>query len=343
MKIISKIDQISRKKWADFVREHANGNVFQTPEMFDVYNKTKKYEPVFLAVVSEKDEIQATLLAVIMKEHRGLLGKFSSRSIIWGGPLVQNDEPAVLDFILKEYDKVIGAKAIYTQFRNLWDAENEIQIFGDHNYKFEDHLDIILDLTKSEDQLWKEVHSKRRNEIRRASREGVEFHVQESPKALQECYSILEEVYNRAGLPLPTLHFFQSLYNYLDGNPGLVIFTATYQDKIIGCMLALSYNNVLYDYYAGSYKEYYKKYPNDLIPWRAFLWAKENLFSVFDFGGAGKPNIPYGVRDYKLKFGGELVNWGRYEKLHKPAMMRIGKIGLKLMKVKNGLFSKINS
>ena len=334
---------MSRKEWETFVSEHPRGNVFQTPQMFDVYSETQNYEPVLLVVVNGKAEIQATLLAVIMKEHRGLLGKFSARSIIWGGPLVKDGELAVLDFILKEYDKVIGPKAIYTQFRNLWDVEKEIQMFDANNYRFEDHLDIILDLSKSEDQLWKEVHSERRNEIRRASREGVEFHVQDSPKALQECYSILVEVYNRASLPLPTLQFFQSLYKYLDGDPGLRIFTATNKDKIIGCMLVLSYKNVLYDFYAGSYKEYYRKYPNDLIPWRAFLWAKENMFSVFDFGGAGKPNIPYGVRDYKLKFGGELVNWGRYEKLHKPALMRIGKFGLKLMKVKNGLFSKINS
>ena len=79
-----------------------------------------------------------------------------------------------------------------------------------------------------------------------------------------------------------------------------------------------------------NYPEYYNKYPNDLIPWEVFLWGKEHGFELFDFGGAGKPNKPYSVRDYKLKFGGELVNYGRFEKVHKPLLMEMGKTGLKI-------------
>ena len=50
-------------------------------------------------------------------------------------------------------------------------------------------------------------------------------------------------------------------------------------------------------------------------------------FNQFDFGGAGKPNQHYGVRDYTLKFGGKLVNFGRYEIVHKKHLFKIGKIG----------------
>ena len=86
----------------------------------------------------------------------------------------------------------------------------------------------------------------------------------------------------------------------------------------------------MYDWYAGSYQAYYKKYPNDLIPWKAFLGGQKNGFKKFDFGGAGKPGIPYGVRDYKKKFGGEFVNYGRFEQVHKPFLFQIGKLGLKV-------------
>ena len=46
----------------------------------------------------------------------------------------------------------------------------------------------------------------------------------------------------------------------------------------------------------------------------------------------GKPNQHYGVRDYKLKFGGKLVNFGRYEIVHKKHLFKIGKIGYYLFK-----------
>jgi len=80
--------------------------------------------------------------------------------------------------------------------------------------------------------------------------------------------------------------------------------------------------------------------PNDVLPWHIFLWGKQNGFKVFDFGGAGKPNIPYGVRDYKLKFGGKLVNFGRFELIHKPVLYRLGLIGLFLFKFCYGIFKR---
>ena len=93
-------------------------------------------------------------------------------------------------------------------------------------------------------------------------------------------------------------------------------------------MLALVYQKTIYDYYAGAYKEYYKKYPNDLIPWEVFIYGKKNGFTFFDFGGAGQPNVPYGVREYKKKFGGELINFGRFEKIHKPMSCKLIKLAL---------------
>jgi lipid II:glycine glycyltransferase (peptidoglycan interpeptide bridge formation enzyme) len=327
-KIVAEID---RKKWSDFVYNHPYGNIFQTPEMYEVYQNTKKYEPVFLAVVNNQDEISGILLAVIQKEYSGLLGNFTARSIIQGGPLIKDDDPAVLDFILKEYNEIIKKKAIYSQFRNFGDWSDSRDIFIKNGFEYEEHLNILVDLTKSEKQLWKEVYSKRRNEVRRATKEGAYFSIEHTEVSLKKCYEILQEVYNRAKLPIPDYHFFYNLYQ-MGSNPKLLIFCAYYEGEIIGCMLALSFKDKIYDFYAGSMVKYYKKYPNDLIPWEVFKWGKENGYKVFDFGGAGKPGVPYGVRDYKKKFGGKFVNFGRFEKLHRPILFKIGKAGFKVWK-----------
>jgi lipid II:glycine glycyltransferase (peptidoglycan interpeptide bridge formation enzyme) len=206
----------------------------------------------------------------------------------------------------------------------------ESNVFERYGFKYEDHLNILVDLTKSEAQLWNEVNSKRRNEIRRALKENAYFSVEESVDSLLKSYAILKEVYDRAKLPLPDYKFFENLKSSLNGESKLHIFTAKYNGKIIGCMLALGYKNTIYDFYAGAYSEYYKKYPNDLIPWEVFRWAKQHGYTVFDFGGAGKPDVPYGVRDYKKKFGGTMVELGRYEKVHQPVLMKTAKLGLKV-------------
>lgn len=339
MQIINR-NQISRTALTEFVKKHPNGNVFQTPQMYDVYLNTPKYEPVFWAVADEKNNILATLLAVICKEHSGLLGMFTARAIVWGGPLIKDDDPLVLEFILQQYENEMKSRAIYTQFRNLWDCSENKELYAKNKFVYENHLDILVDVSKEEDELWQKVNRKGRNKIRQAYKKDVTVTVKNSNTALEKCFDILSDVYSHAKLPLPDLNFFRSLYNYLSEDTKFLIFTAQHNGEIIGCRLVLSYQDILYDFYAGSYYNCRDKFPNDLLPWEIFLWAKKNNYTVFDFGGAGKPNVPYGARDYKMKFGGELVNWGRFEKIHKPFLMKIGKLGLRFYKGTYGLFKK---
>ena len=66
-------------------------------------------------------------------------------------------------------------------------------------------------------------------------------------------------------------------------------------------------------------------------------WGIETGCHTFDFGGAGKPGVSYGVKDYKLKFGGELVNFGRFRKIYKPGIYNLASRGFKFwQKIKIG-------
>lgn len=58
--------------------------------------------------------------------------------------------------------------------------------------------------------------------------------------------------------------------------------------------------------------------------------AKELGCTTFDFMGAGKPNKPYGVREFKKRFGGELVEYGRYRLICKKKYFNLGKFVMKL-------------
>jgi lipid II:glycine glycyltransferase (peptidoglycan interpeptide bridge formation enzyme) len=54
-------------------------------------------------------------------------------------------------------------------------------------------------------------------------------------------------------------------------------------------------------------------------------WGRTHGFEVFDFGGAGRPDEPYGPREFKAKFGGELVDYGRDVLVHAPARLRVSR------------------
>jgi serine/alanine adding enzyme len=53
---------------------------------------------------------------------------------------------------------------------------------------------------------------------------------------------------------------------------------------------------------------------------------------VMDFGGAGRPNEPYGVRDFKAKYGGRLVDFGRDVHVSAPVRLALSRAGYRLVR-----------
>ena len=61
-------------------------------------------------------------------------------------------------------------------------------------------------------------------------------------------------------------------------------------------------------------------------------YGMKNNLPRFDFMGAGKPDEDYGVREFKSKFGGELVEHGRFLNVLQPLLYSVGKTAIKILK-----------
>ena len=319
--------EISREQCLSYIDNHPNGTIFHTPYMFEVYRETPNYEPFAYYAVNGKRQIKAMLTGVIQTVRPGFLSSLSKRAVMMQAPIF--DEIEALDFLLSEYSKIMNHKVVYTEVRNHYDPESISQSMLTSGFKYEDHLNIIVDLSQDEDILWQQIHSKRRNEIRKAEKNGVKVK-RLSDEYLVESFSIIKEVYERAKLPLPPILFFENALRNSNKYLGMGIYGACLNDYLIGIMIILQYKNIVYDLYAGSKSKYYDKNPNDIIPWEVFKQCKNAGKTIFDFGGAGKPNVPYGVRDYKMKFGGKLVNYGRFTLVHNPIKMKLAETGFKI-------------
>ncbi len=327
--IIFDIKDIKLSDWTRFNIEHPQGNVFHSPEVFKAFSLTPLYKPVCVFAIDSKGEIVGLQQSCIIQEYKGFIGYPTARSITWGGPLVENNEMAICDELISKHNKTIKSRAIYSQIRNLDDISFFSEILNKNGYKYKDHLNIIVDLKKTEEELWSDINSKRRNEVKKAIKNEVTVELRNDRDSLLKSYQILKEVYKVANLPLATFELFKNLSNESNDSFRLGNFVALYEGEIIGCMFTLNYKKTIYNYYAGSKRKFYSKHPNDLIPWEVFKWGKLNDFECFDFGGAGAPGKSYGVRNYKMQFGGKTVNFGRYEKINNPLFYKIGTVGLK--------------
>lgn len=326
--ILTNYRNISRRSWRNFIKKQASATVFHTPEMVDIYIETPGYEPLVIATIDDQEEVTGLLIAVVQSFKDGFFQRFAIRSVVFGAPLVKDGDLGIADQLLRTYNELAQERGyIYTQVRNLTDMGFMSTVFQKNGYRYEDHLDIWVDLLQSEDVLWKDIHRRRRSQIRRAERMGVEvksFGLTE----LDNAYSILKDVYHRARLPLVNKQLFQESIKVLLPQNRLQLWAAYYNGKMVSVLFMLCYNKTMYEWYAGSLREYCSVCSNDLLPWKVFLAAKECGYERFDFGGAGNPHIPYGVRDYKEKFGGAIVPLGRYELIHKKWLMILAKIAM---------------
>jgi len=82
----------------------------------------------------------------------------------------------------------------------------------------------------------------------------------------------------------------------------------------------------------GLNAEYKEQYPSVMATWAGMEWAHAHGCARYDMMGAGEPGVPYGVRDFKSEFGGEMVEHGRYLCVLKPWLYQLGTIGVRLQK-----------
>ena len=148
MQVITDQEKIDRNAWRDFVYNHPAGSAFQLPEMYDACNRTEKYEPVFIAVL-EGSSILALVLAIIQREHRGVAGYLSSRAIVNYGPLCTSSSNEATELLLKEFDRIVKGRVIYSQFRTGNSQIGLNSVFTNLGFRKKEHLTIILDLNCS--------------------------------------------------------------------------------------------------------------------------------------------------------------------------------------------------
>ena len=74
------------------------------------------------------------------------------------------------------------------------------------------------------------------------------------------------------------------------------------------------------------------QYPSVMATWGGIQLAHQSGCMRYDMLGAGEPGVPYGVRDFKAEFGGQMVEHGRFLCVCKPMLYRLGVCVVKILK-----------
>ena len=321
--------------------EHPSGNIFHTPEMFRVFERARGYRPSLLAAIDQDGQPQALLLPVQVTLMNGLLRRLTTRSIAYGGVLCSTDSAgeAALEILLHTYSQRARREALFTELRNqsdLWAIQPVLSRCG---FLFEEHLDYLIDLSGSPGDVLQNIGSRTRKHIRQALRKGTVI-VEElcNSDLLPEWYEVIRKSYAAARVPLADRSLFEAAFHILQPRGMAQFWLARIDSTFVAASVELIYKDTMYGWYGGVDRAYAKETPGELLMWRVLDQGNRSRLKTYDFGGAGRPGEKYGVRNFKAKFGGRVVCFGRNTKVHSPKLLWWSEAGYGIYRSLLGFF-----
>jgi lipid II:glycine glycyltransferase (peptidoglycan interpeptide bridge formation enzyme) len=186
-----------------------------------------------------------------------------------------------------------------------------------------------VDTTPSSDQLFQRLSKSTRNKIRRSFRRGVTIDSESSSAKIDRAYRLIQFSYERSSVPLVDVDLFHQAFDRL-GSGTVKVRVATYNNEDVAGGISLTFGDRMLAWYGGTARVSGIT-SFDCLTWDEITWCSENGISKYDFGGAGWPDEEYGPREFKAKFGGELVRYGRYQKAFQPLRLKLATSAYRLM------------
>ena len=318
-------------------------NVFQTAEWMRLFEGEDDTKVVLFAVyanaqctmhnaqldaIGDMDKSQLLLLqpVVIQRFVKWLPWRLGAYAVAWREPwrnLDVFDAEAQQAFILlsKAIEKYCKSRALYIEYRHFSNDNIYHSSLVTSHYKALPWYNIYRKF-EAGDNVAKFMNKAKQRQLRQSLAAGVQIEHNPTPEQITEWYQLLKKLYHRIHRPLPSLQLFQRLNKSGIGK----LFVVIYQGTIISgsALLFLKQNKSQFstlnsqlfcEYYRASTPEKYTGiYPSVVATWQELQFVVDYGGGIFDFMGAGPRNKEYGVRKFKLTFGGELTPEYRYRK-----------------------------
>jgi len=330
MKVYNTFSEIDRTQWLELVVQSPTASFFQTPECYEFF-ATFSFLTPFVFGVSENEKLVGILNGYVTSDGNVIKQYLSRRAIVGGGALLDTGiSEKALKLLLNSATETLKRKAIYLEIRNYTNYTNYRSIFESVGFRYTPHLNFHVPTTDVETAL-KNLSTTRRREIKLSIKAGAVWSETKDPDEVRMYYAILRDLYkNKVKTPLFPIEFFETLVQQSFGK----LFVIKTDNTIIGGSVCVVLpDSIMYEWFVCGLDGRIKNvYPSTIATWAAIEYAATNAYTCFDMMGAGKPNDGYGVRDFKSKFGGELVENGRFLYQINPFLFKIGKIAVSILR-----------
>lgn len=192
---------------------------------------------------------------------------------------------------------------------------------------------LILDITKSEQELLDQMHYKTRYNIGLAEKRGVK--IKNGKNYFEDFWKLMRETTKRDGFHPHPKEYYRKMLKI----PGIELFVAEFRGKIIAANIVVFYNKTapshstgqaIYLHGASDYEHRNLMAPH-LLQWEQIKEAKKRGCVEYDFWGIDDKKWP-GVTRFKRGFGGREINYpNAHDLVFQPIWYLIYKIARKIL------------
>ncbi len=176
-----------------------------------------------------------------------------------------------------------------------------------------------LDISKSEEEILKNMHQKTRYNLRLAEKKGVKIVEDNSESAFEEYWKLTEETTKRQKFFAHSKSYHKKMWQTMIVDGGGHLLKAVYEGKTLTAWVLFELNSVLYYPYGASSNENREVMANNLMMWEAIKLGKKHGCKMFDMWGSMGPEPDmtdpwFGFHKFKQGYGGELTEFvGTYD------------------------------
>ena len=299
-----------KESWDDIVKRFPEANFLQSPE----YGKMN--ELLGAKIITEhfgKNGDEGYALMIVRDAKRGRYLEIPC------GPLIDwQDKPLVNEAIARIRQVAIQEKCVFVRMRpQLQATSKNIKMLEGHNLKKSPmHLaaehTVIIDLSKTEDELLSEMRRQTRYEVRRADKLEIQVRRDNSEQIFEDFHATQVETAKRQNFVPPDQKTLIAEKEAFGENIDIYVATTKEGERIAYGLVVK--NGLEGDYYEAASTPLNRKLPGAYaLLWQATKDLKQEGYKRFNLWGIappGQPNHRYaGVTTFKTGFGGEIVEF----------------------------------
>ena len=294
-------------KWSEIIKKYPEANFLQSPAY------AKMNELLGDKVIEEDFGGRGRALMIVRDAKRGRYLEIPC------GPLIDWKDKKLAREVFEKIRKIAEKeKCVFVRVRpQLLSSAENLKILESLGLKKSPmHLaaehTVIIDLSKSEEELLAEMRRQTRYDVRRAEKLGIKVEKSNSEEIFREFRNEQAKTARRQNFIPPSLKVLLAEREAFGDD--IVIYTAeTSEGEKIAYGLVIKTGKEG-DYYEAASTELNRKLPGaHALLWQAMKDLKADGFKRFNLWGiapAGQPNHRYaGVTTFKTGFGGEIVEY----------------------------------